>query len=829
MNTLLRHIMIFAGALALASCSTEEFPSNDDGQCNRFEFVVRPTSFASLDVSTVSTKALSNGELTAAEKAVNSLYFLVFDKDGNRIDGDGWSDLTGSTNTSRTLYQDKNLAPLTVCYLANVPADYASEIKHLDHLAQKPLPLTYAPYSETGYIGIPVIDGQHCFPMSGMVKQSADGSFPGVAESVDENGKKHFVVTVPLKRLCAKVVVSIKSAFDAGLLDILDMPELTLYSGTLLNLPSNVLLSDQTLTDSKWVTYPDTQDGVRYFESPINVDFEDITISSSLISEEVLTCYVPEYYLASTGSNSDQQLKPQMFDPSKRPVCLTITGLAHQSNFVDVPVKYHIYFGENATDNFNLLRNCQYNNNMTITGTGEAILGTDERVEATYHNLADPDNTGTDNPANCYIISKPGRYLIPTYIGNNVGGGTKAGTSLEQKAINGSSNNKISNIKLLEKDGKNYIQFDVNMYASDGTTFSPTDVAGGNKLLVLKDVNGVVWSWHLWLCEDGYRPDNDYHEYPTTNAIVMDRSLGAINRNGLGSSTLNINLTYWDDCLYYQWGRKDPMLSSGNTTSSGATYDKSKQNPRTFYTDWTASGAGWSSTKSVNDPCPPGYKVPSNSIWRTSGNTSTGLEDIITKLGVNGYPYSVSMSGALQNNIIYPFTGYLGTNGTLQGTQKVTTNFYDRVNDDMSLGSSVTMILYYDGYDFAESSEFWTTMGRFKYEKSGTEVTFTEIYLKLGSNWFPGNPNSNPRPAGLTVGGSKSLADQVKASSTYKNLGRFVKLAVDTALKVVKDENVMDLINTLTSSGYVEAPIGSVATPVQGIQVRCVSETSPVQ
>ena len=781
MNTLLRHIMIFAGVLAFASCSTEEFPSNDDGQCNRFEFVVRPTSFASLDVSTVSTKALSNGELTAAEKAVNSLYFLVFDKDGNRIDGDGWSDLTGSTNTSRTLYQDKNLAPLTVCYLANVPADYASEIKHLDHLAQKPLPLTYAPYSETGYIGIPVIDGQHCFPMSGMVKQSADGSFPGVAESVDENGKKHFVVTVPLKRLCAKVVVSIKSAFDAELLDILDMPELTLYSGTLLNLPSNVLLSDQTLTDSKWVTYPDTQDGVRYFESPINVDFEDITISSSLISEEVLTCYVPEYYLASTGSNSDQQLKPQMFDPSKRPVCLTITGLAHQSNFVDVPVKYHIYFGENATDNFNLLRNCQYNNNMTITGTGEAILGTDERVEATYHNLADPNNTGTDNPANCYIISKPGRYLIPTYIGNNVGGGTKAGTSLEQKAINGSSNNKISNIKLLEKDGKNYIQFDVNMYASDGTTFSPTDVAGGNKLLVLKDVNGVVWSWHLWLCEDGNRPDNDgyMHKYPTTNATVMNRALGATAHQGI--EALGYSLAYWTDGLYYQWGRKDPMLSSGNTTASGATYAKSIQNPRTFYTDWTAQGAGWSSTKSVNDPCPPGYKVPSELIWRTSENNSTNMEDFAT-LAIDGYPYNLEANTDLSVNIVYPYSSYLNDIGSklvhsnvpLKGDNGSTTLYSRDLTLDLGrLLGTYNIRLQYSGTSTIILLKLWGVQYSFYYDtekftidESSIKVQYKKSNVSTYSSVDLSKLNNIPMVGSKLVEFASDLLAELKESKT---------------------------------------------------------------
>jgi hypothetical protein len=483
-----------------------EMPDNSH-ENKTVEFVARNTTFSSIDVSVASTKALTGSDLTAVERKIVNAYFLVFGEDGTREEF-RTLEVTDNTIPSQILTHDYDNGPIKVCYLANVAEDVASSYETWNDILTKPLAISYPEYNEAyfsstgaGHVGIPILDGELCFPMFNSV------TYPGKTAS---NG----VVEVQLERLFAKVVVNLSTDFETGgglggfIGGILDAPKLTLYSYKVTNLPTNVILNNQEIENSSWVTYDNTQDGKEYFKAPINVDIDDITVSNDIIIEtpqEVLTLYVPEYYLApkSTASNNtDQKLKPTMFDESKRPVFITIAGLAHQANFVDVPLEYNIYFGEDAVKDFDLRRNRQYNNNMTVTGTGEAILGSDTRVEPTYHNLADPTNSGTLNPANCYIISKPGRYLIPMCKGNQPNN-TLAGTTAEIQHINHLNNDVNSipadKISIITIDGRQYIQLDVNMYS--GTTFSPTDIVPSNELLCLKDANNnIVWSWHLWMC-----------------------------------------------------------------------------------------------------------------------------------------------------------------------------------------------------------------------------------------------------------------------------------------------------------------------------------------
>ena len=168
----------------------------------------------------------------------------------------------------------------------------------------------------------------------------------------------------------------------------------------------------------------------------------------------------------------------------------------------------------------------------------------------------------------------------------------------------------------------------------------------------------------------------------------MNRALGATEAiaDGVLSplKSLGYDLAIWSDGLYYQWGRKDPLiLGSNNTmpkTASSATYANSIKNPDTFYTDWkgeyTNETVGWSDTKSTNDPCPPGYKVPSTNIWSTTNN-STGMEDLFSLLPDLGYPYNLNASVDVSHNVVYPYSGRVGNSGGLIDEIDVNFQFKD--------------------------------------------------------------------------------------------------------------------------------------------------------
>lgn len=690
MKNILKYIVIAAVIIISAACSREEFTPIHKGQ--NVEFILRQTGFNGFDVAASETKALTNDQLTELETRIHSLYFLVFDASGNRREFKSLA----TDITSQTLYHNYSNGPLTVCYLANVPQAYAESIDHTDDFADVPLDgisYTYDKTSNGDFVVIPQIGGVQCIPMFGKV------AYPGAA--VGES-----VVQIPLERLFAKVVVSLKADLsdDSWGIDF-NPPSIELESFSVANLPEKVALQEALATDgtiireSAWTRASDA------FADPLGTVFEPkLTVSDDGINlggvslsgfTKVISCYIPEYALTPSSSNTanDQKLKPTFCPSDKHPVFLTFKGVAKQDKMVDVQLEYFIHFGENPYDSFSLRRNTQYDNNLTIKGTLDAVLETDKRVDATYHNLADPLNTGSDNPANCYIISKPGRYLIPTYVGNDVNQ-LLSGRSAEVLSLNGSTNNRIDNVECVTVDGKNFIQFDLNMFDTAGNT-ALTDVAGGNKLLVLKDANGqIIWSWHLWLCEDGIRPDLDQsmQKYPNENgnwngAYVMNRALGAtyaITLNNLGLATyllefmgdiigLNLSDFVWQDGLYYQWGRKDP-LTSAPTTGTGASHQNSVLNPSRFYTDWNNTIGGWSDEKTINDPCPPGYKVPASSVWRNTNPDAEGFyyEPLgnmhIPTSTETAYTYNLT-NGETENSasgyIFYPYPGHLDTNGNL--------------------------------------------------------------------------------------------------------------------------------------------------------------------
>lgn len=178
-----------------------------------------------------------------------------------------------------------------------------------------------------------------------------------------------------------------------------------------------------------------------------------------------------------------------------------------------------------------------------------------------------------------------------------------------------------------------------NVEYSDGKiSFTATGKPGNAVIAAFDNSGNIQWSWHIW-STGGYVKTV---EYPVEAKVrMMDRDLG-----GLGCTREEGALC---SGLIYQWGRKDPFpgaadiapaaqkttppaqaataVKSGysfgtenNATGSVGTTAYTVLNPMTFVScdngyndnDWLVGHDTtlWTPEKGINDPCPPGYRVP---------------------------------------------------------------------------------------------------------------------------------------------------------------------------------------------------------------------------
>ena len=223
----------------------------------------------------------------------------------------------------------------------------------------------------------------------------------------------------------------------------------------------------------------------------------------------------------------------------------------------------------------------------------------------------------------------------------------------------------------------------INNTSYNGNTisfFTPSTLMNGNAVISAKDASdNILWSWHIWVCKD-YNPISTGQVYYNNAGTMMDRNLGAT--SALPGEVGSLG-------LLYQWGRKDPFLSGNSissstqaastfswpspvsSTSSNGTINYAVKNPTTFIIrntknyDWCYTGDSssddnrWQSSKTIYDPCPPGWRVPDggeNGVWSTAveGSGEFSYPWNSTNMGMN---FSGKFGNAL--SIWYPAAGYM--------------------------------------------------------------------------------------------------------------------------------------------------------------------------
>ena len=623
----------------ISSCALEE--KNSDNVQGRVEFVARATYY---DEHNVSTKLTTN-EISALENNVYTAFFLLFDKNDNLVSyTDLTNDISNNTIPHQVITPDYSLSSARACFLINVPSSYASSIEKVSDLSTQPIDLSYAKPVDTDCIGVPVLSytknntalTAYCIPMFGI---SEAQNFSDVKGST-------MPIEISLKRLLAKVQMNISVAISGS-----SNAAFTLNSVIVNNMPKKVIPYNSLDANgrTKWaVQTNDNKSDYLVVDNVHNYGF----------GEQTIFFYVPEHILGNVGTVTDQKNKPTLVTnktTAYKPIYVAINGelSAVGANSANYDATYNIYLGENNKDNFDLTRNKCYVNNITIEGTNSDDARVDIEALASYENLIGDND---DESANCYIITGANKsYILPAYKGAVKGLSNAEMCSGFPHIIWNDSPNTIT-LKHTDKQDSR-ILFEVK----NGTA---TTVQPGNALLAIKDAEGkILWSWHIWFCESA--PGE--HTYSDNN-VMMDRNLGAKSQTKIGLGSLSTDLFY-NDGLYYQYGRKDPLTldaykynqstikaySADNLTSKNIS---TTEQPTVFDKDWSFTG-NWTSNfngKGESDPCPKGYKVPSLNTW-------TKTKDDFNRVDANDYVFIYNW---LSPSVAYPYLGYLDEGGNMK-------------------------------------------------------------------------------------------------------------------------------------------------------------------
>ena len=295
------------------------------------------------------------------------------------------------------------------------------------------------------------------------------------------------------------------------------------------------------------------------------------------------------------------------------------------------------------------------------------------------------DNAGNERlsmtTANCYMVHDAGDYKIPLVYGNAIKNGNAnstsyagvigqlypfvnhAGTGINgpwiTKSTSGTGVNKgmgvtVNGAELLWQDASGLI----SAVGIDGDylTFTVPAAASskaGNALIAAKSGSTIVWSWHIWVTTETLASTTAVatgsHTY-----YVAPVNLGWIPTGGSGKQGY---------CTYYQWGRKDPFIPAAsyssesnhtvynisNSSVTGITYSGTGvtiadniKNPTThyyyssnygpvtttYYNMWdaqntTTNNVTTATKKTIYDPCPPGFCVPTGNLWYYFGGNAS--------------------------------------------------------------------------------------------------------------------------------------------------------------------------------------------------------------
>lgn len=305
-------------------------------------------------------------------------------------------------------------------------------------------------------------------------------------------------------------------------------------------------------------------------------------------------------------------------------------------------------------------------------------------TDGTRLSVAQVTDLSAAGRANCYIVPAAGRYSFDAGVrGNGVGDVATAGFDPKIELTDGMK------ALWLWSDREGLVS-EVELDPKSGEILFTAGGERGNAVVALMRDGVVVWSWHLWMTEPPQTVSGG------SGALFMDRNLGARGATVGGSDAYG---------MYYQWGRKEPFYGGEATETSATAFAEAKRltvvnpevaaewkidkravtaaeaaaMPMTFFSaklaagtyDWLSTPiAGlWGAAKTLNDPCPPGYKVPEVTAWEGIAVGNNYVEGVSAWDDPNFGLMVTSEGGA----VWYPAQGYrFHSSGNIAGLRAST-------------------------------------------------------------------------------------------------------------------------------------------------------------
>lgn len=440
--------------------------------------------------------------------------------------------------------------------------------------------------------------------------------------------------------------------------------------------------------------------------------YTEYTEITSYTPGTTLTWYVPENLRGTVGTITGSWQKTTANAPAYS-TCLVISGTYTPNGGTAKEMSYYIYPGANSTTDFNLMRNRKYGITVTLKGFN---IG-DGRVVMQNEVLS---SMGT---ANCYIVKEGGKSykFNATVMGN--GATTPASTISGQAApaITPTVLAPTAAFVVWETGGtKGGVIQDGSVTLANGyVTFkTANNSTPGNAVIAVTDGTNILWSWHIWKVNyDPATSYDTYSRYPAGSSTfkMMKYNLGATEIGNWSSAATNAG----DMGLFYQWGRKDPFVGASGWTdgtvvvttySTNYTYSTvanatagsnaitsitySIKNPTKFIinnastSDWLNASAYtnqldnlWGNpnaagvqpnsvrgSKSIYDPCPPGWRVPSQESYQifTQNGANAGVKNVSGNWSKGWTFYTQTYFSGTTS--YWPATGFLSNStGTMGG------------------------------------------------------------------------------------------------------------------------------------------------------------------